>query len=91
MKTKINSLTLPQNKKYDLIRLMHKIYYKIKIANSHAHSIDANKPILKQIFDYIDPDKKLKEIRISMENSKLLKLLKDLSLNRNENFFDKYS
>ena len=91
LKAKINSLTLAKNTKYDLIRLMHKIYYKIKIANSHAHSIDANKPILKQIFDYIDPDKKLKEIRISMENSKLLKLLKDLSLNRNENFFDKYS
>ena len=62
---------------------MQKIYYKIKIANSHAYSIDVNKPILNQIFDYIDPDKKLKEIRISMENSKLPKLLKDLSLNRN--------
>ena len=40
-----------------------KIYRYLHFSNKNAHSLDLDKPILEQIFDYIDVNDKLKNLK----------------------------
>lgn len=72
----------------EIFSFFDQIYDEFINSNFNAHSIELEKPILSQIFFYIDPDEKLKNFRIVLEKGKLNSLLKDLALKR-INFVDK--
>ena len=96
----INKITmikskLKQQKKLDAVRkeelcnFLEKIYFNMQFSNKNAHTIDLGKPILKQIFSYIDKKDKFQNLIIVLEKGKLNDLLRQLAVNRNENFNNK--
>ena len=98
----INKITiikskLKQQKKLDAVRkeelcnFLEKIYFNMQFSNKNAHTIDLGKPILKQIFSYIDKKDKFQNLIIVLEKGKLNDLLRQLAVNRNENFNNKTS
>lgn len=58
---------------------LDKIYILIKYANRSAHSIDISKPILEQIFKYIDPKNNFKKLEDLLMKGKMNELLETLS------------
>ncbi len=89
IKNAIMLMNLAQVKRNNMIDFINKIYYFLHIGNFKAHTIDPNKPILSQIFSFIDPKGKLADFRISLEKGKINDLLKALLLNRINNFNNK--
>jgi len=58
---------------------LDKIYILIKYANKSAHSIDMSKPILEQIFKYIDPKNNFKKLEDLLMKGKMNGLLEKIS------------
>ena len=74
----------------DLAIFLDKIYRYLNFSNRNAHSLNLDQPILDQIFDYIEPDNKLKELKKRMKEGKMNDLLKDLAKTREKYFNNKY-
>ena len=74
----------------DLVTFLDKIYRYLNFSNRNAHSLNLDQPILDQIFDYIEPNNNLKELKEKMEEGNLNNLLKDLAKNREKYFNNKY-
>ena len=89
IKNAIMLMKLTEDKRDNMLYFFSKIYYILNIDNFKAHTIDSDKPILSQIFSYIDPSGKLNDLRISLEKGKINALLKTLLLNRINNFNNK--
>jgi hypothetical protein len=90
-------IKIKQQKKFDVVKkeelcnFFEKIYFNLQFSNKNAHTIDLQKPILKQIFAYIDKKEKFHNLMIDLEKGKLNDLLRQLAVNRNENFNNKSS
>jgi superfamily II RNA helicase len=63
----------------DLVIFLDKIYRYLNFSNRNAHSLNLDQPILDQIFDYIEPNNNLKELKKKMEEGNMNNLLKDLA------------
>ena len=74
----------------DLVIFLDKIYRYLNFSNRNAHSLNLDQPILDQIFDYIEPNNNLKELKKKMEEGNMNNLLKDLAKNREKYFNNKY-
>ena len=74
----------------DLVIFLEKIYRYLNFSNRNAHSLNLEQPILDQIFDYIEPNNNLKELKKKLEEGNMNNLLKDLAKNREKNFNNKY-
>ena len=89
IKEKIKNSKLETIKQEELFKFLEKIYFYLQFSNKNAHSIDLDKPILNQVFTYIDPKDQLKNLRTHLENGKANILLTELALNRRLNFNNK--
>lgn len=67
----------------EINEFLDKLYIQLKYANKNAHSIDINMPILDQIFKYIDPKNKYKELKEELKKGKMNELLQRLSIINN--------
>ena len=69
------------NKK-EIIKFIKKIYWNLDNSNKNDHSLDLSKSILSQIFNFIDPNDSLTNLKIKLNNGKINSILLDLALNR---------
>lgn len=89
MKEIIKNERIKNTKIGDLVNFLKKIYFELKISNENAHSIKLNESILSQVFDYIDQDEKLNELKKVLEKGKIGDLLKKLAINRKIYCYDR--
>ena len=89
IKGKISKSKLIKTNKQGIIDFFDRIYFDLQFSNKNAHTIDITKPILEQIFNHIDRENSLSNIRNKLEEGKLNHLLKELAVSRNNNFNDK--